>query len=209
MIPRRDVPAATLPVPAGIGGVDEAGRGPLAGAVVAAVVVLAPGQAIEGVRDSKLLSAAQRQRVARRIHAEALAWALGRATVAEIDRLNILNATFLAMQRAVAGLAVVPRELAVDGNRAPRFAGFAGPVRAVVGGDRSCQAIAAASILAKLARDAEMLELEAAHPGYGFARHKGYPTAEHRAALLRLGPCAAHRLSYAPVRAVAACGVRA
>lgn len=201
MTPHRAAVPPHHPPAAGTGGVDEAGRGPLAGAVVAAVVVLAPGQLIEGVRDSKLLSAAQRERLALRIRGEALGWALGRAAVAEIDRLNILNATFLAMERAVAGLAVPPRELAVDGNRAPRFAGFAGVVRTVVGGDRSCPAIAAASILAKVARDAEMLELDAAYPGYGFARHKGYPTAEHRAVLAQRGPCAAHRRSFAPVRA--------
>lgn len=206
MIAHRDGPDAPAPAPAGTAGVDEAGRGPLAGAVVAAVVVLAPGQVIEGVRDSKLLSAAQRERLVARIHAQALGWALGRATVEEIDRLNILEATFLAMQRAVAGLGVPPLDIAVDGNRAPRFAGFGGPVRTVVGGDRSCPAIAAASILAKVARDAEMLDLDAAHPGYGFARHKGYPTAGHRDALLRLGPCAAHRLSYAPVRAAVRSG---
>ncbi len=187
--------------PAGIGGVDEAGRGTLAGAVVAAVVVLAPGQTIEGVRDSKQLSAARRERLALRIRAEALAWALGRAEAGEIDRLNILNATFLAMERAVATLSSPPLELLVDGNRAPRFAGFSGVVRVVVGGDRSCPAISAASILAKVARDAEMLELDDAYPGYGFACHKGYPTAAHREALRRLGPCAVHRRSYAPVRA--------
>ncbi|MCC7258056.1 MAG: ribonuclease HII [Gammaproteobacteria bacterium] len=198
----RAPPPACIPVPAGdlVGGVDEAGRGPLAGAVVAAVVVLAPGQVIEGVRDSKLLTARARETAAARIREQALAWALGRAEAAEIDALNILNATFLAMQRAVAALGVAPALLQVDGNRAPAFPGFVGPVQAVIGGDRSCPAISAASILAKVARDAEMLRLHEAYPGYGFARHKGYPTADHRAALARFGPCAAHRRSFRPVR---------
>jgi ribonuclease HII len=201
MTQHPEVTAQQVRLAAGIGGVDEAGRGPLAGAVVAAVVVLAPGQLIDGVRDSKLLSASQRERLAARIRAEALAWAIGRADVAEIDRLNILNASLLAMERAVAGLAVPPAEIQVDGNRAPRFAGFGGRVSAVVGGDRLCPAISAASILAKVSRDAEMLELDERYPDYGFARHKGYPTANHRAALARLGPCAAHRQSFGPVRA--------
>lgn len=189
-----------------VAGVDEAGRGPLAGAVVAAVVVLEPGQRIAGVTDSKLLSAARREVLAPRIRAEALGWSLGRAGVEEIDDLNILNATLLAMQRAVAGLALAPGIIRVDGNRAPAFAGFAGAVEAVVGGDRSCPAIAAASILAKVARDAEMLELDRRYPGYGFARHKGYPTADHRAALGRLGPSPAHRRSFGPVRETLAAG---
>lgn len=198
-----------IPTPAAevIGGIDEAGRGPLAGAVVAAVVVLAPGQAIAGVRDSKLLGARAREELAGCIRAQALAWALGRAEAAEIDAVNILQATLLAMQRAVAALGVVPARLQVDGNRAPAFAGFAGPVETVVGGDRTCAAIAAASILAKVARDEEMRRLDASFPGYGFARHKGYPTADHRAALARLGPCAEHRRSFRPVREALA-GVR-
>jgi ribonuclease HII len=193
---------AVPPTPAAgcIAGVDEAGRGPLAGAVVAAVVVLRPGQRIEGVTDSKLLTAARREALAPRIRAQSLAWALGRAEVAEIDAVNILNATLLAMQRAVAALGLAPALIRVDGNRAPRFPGCAGAVETVVGGDRSCPAIAAASILAKVTRDAEMLELDALFPGYGFARHKGYPTADHRAALGRLGPSPVHRRSFGPVR---------
>jgi ribonuclease HII len=184
----------------GVGGVDEAGRGPLAGAVVAAVVVLVPGQVIEGVTDSKLLSAGRRVRLAERIRCEALGWALGRAEVAEIDALNILRATMLAMQRAVAALPVAPAEILVDGNRAPSFAGFRGTVRSIVGGDRSAPAISAASILAKVARDEEMRLLDEAYPQYGFARHMGYPTEAHRAALARFGPCPEHRRSFRPVR---------
>jgi len=183
-----------------IGGVDEAGRGPLAGAVVAAVVVLADGQRIEGVRDSKLLSARQREAAADRIRSEALAWALGRAEVEEIDAFNILNATLLAMQRAVAALPQQPGLLIVDGNRTPELTGFRGRLTALVGADRSCPAVSAASVLAKVARDEEMTRLDVMFPDYGFAEHKGYPTAGHRQALQRLGPCAAHRRSFRPVR---------
>lgn len=208
MDPGHPQGAVAAPGPT-IAGVDEAGRGPLAGAVVAAVVILGAGQAIEGVTDSKLLTARRREALAARIRAEALGWALGRAEVEEIDAVNILNATFLAMQRAVAALGVglaagpgvAPGEIRVDGNRAPRFAGFAGSVRTLVGGDRLCPAISAASVLAKVARDEEMCLLDRDFPGYGFARHKGYPTADHRAALERLGPCPAHRRTFAPVRA--------
>lgn len=166
-----------------VGGVDEAGREPLAGAVVAAVVVLAR----------------RRVELAVRIRGEALGWGLGRADVAEIDTLNILNATFLAMQRAVATLAWGPAELLVDGNRAPSFAGFPGAVRAIVGGDLCVPAVSAASILAKVARDEEMRALDGFFP-HGFARHKGYSTAEHRAVLSRLAPCPVHRRSFRPVR---------
>ncbi|MCK6372248.1 MAG: ribonuclease HII [Gammaproteobacteria bacterium] len=183
-----------------VAGVDEAGRGPLAGAVVAAVVVIAPGQVIAGVRDSKLLTARRRAVLARQIRDQAQGWALGRADVDEIDRFNILQATFLAMQRAVAALAISPACIMVDGNRAPRFSGFAGEVRAVVGGDRSCAAISAASILAKVARDEEMCSLHLVYPQYGFDDHKGYPTAAHREALRKFGPCPAHRSSFGPVR---------
>jgi ribonuclease HII len=183
-----------------VAGVDEAGRGPLAGAVVAAVVVLAPGQVIAGVRDSKLLTARRRTVLAGQIRDQAQGWALGRADVDEIDRLNILQATLLAMQRAVAALAIMPARILVDGNRAPRFSGFAGEVRAVVGGDRTCAAISAASILAKVARDEEMCCLHFSYPQYGFDIHKGYPTAAHREALRKFGPCPAHRLSFGPVR---------
>lgn len=184
----------------GIAGVDEAGRGPLAGAVVAAVVILAPRQVIPGVKDSKLLSASQRDSLAVRIREEALAFALGRAEVDEIDSLNIYHATFLAMQRAVAALRRMPGEILVDGNRAPPFPGFGGLVVPIVGGDLTCPAISAASILAKVARDAEMCALDATFPQYGFARHKGYATSDHREALERHGPCAVHRRSFTVVR---------
>lgn len=200
MIPdmQQRVPAALL---RGVGGIDEAGRGPLAGPVVAAVVVLAPGQIIEGVTDSKLLPAARRKSLAVDIRAQSLAWALGSATVEEIDRLNILHATLLAMRRAVEALNAWPERLRVDGNRAPSLPGYPGVVETLVQGDRLCPSISAASILAKVARDDVMLKLDAEFPGYGFAVHKGYPTADHRAALQRLGACAAHRRSFGPVRA--------
>lgn len=184
----------------GIAGVDEAGRGPLAGAVVAAVVVLKRRQKIAEVTDSKLLTAERREMLAERIRAEALAWAIGRAEVEEIDTINILNATFLAMQRAVTALALLPDEIRVDGNRAPPFSGFGGTVHTIIGGDRLCNAISAASILAKVARDAEMRALDAQFPHYGFARHKGYATEGHREALDRHGPCPIHRRSFSPVR---------
>lgn len=177
-------------------GVDEAGRGPLAGPVVAAAVILDPARPVRGLRDSKLLTAAARERLAGEIRATALAWSVAHADVAEIDALNILEATLLAMRRAVEGLALAPGEVLVDGNRCPRLACA---VRAIVGGDRSVPAISAASILAKTARDAQLVELDARHPGYGFVRNKGYGTPEHLAALGRLGPCAVHRRSFAPV----------
>ena len=199
-------PSLTLNDPGGraltVAGIDEAGRGPLAGAVVAAAVLLAPGQVLAGVRDSKQLSATQREALVERIHGSALDWSIGVATQTEIDALNILHATMLAMSRAFAGLRRRPDLVQIDGNRAPRLEGFAGPVQTVIGGDRSCPAISAASILAKVHRDQLMMELHAEYPAYGFDRHKGYPTAEHRAALLSLGPCPAHRRSFAPVRAV-------
>ena len=179
-----------------VAGVDEAGRGPLAGPVVAAAVILDPARPIAGLADSKTLRAARRDALAVEIRAGALAWAVALADVAEIDALNILGATMLAMQRAVAALAVPPEEAWVDGNRRPALACA---VRAIVKGDRDVPAISAASILAKTARDAMLVELDSRHPGYGFARHKGYPTPEHFAALARLGPCIAHRRSFAPV----------
>lgn len=184
-----------------LAGLDEAGRGPLAGPVIAAVVVLGARQAIAGVRDSKQLSPGRREALAPVIRRDAVAWALGRAEAAEIDRLNILQASLLAMARALAALAVTPDRLHVDGNRLPPLGDYRGEAVAMVGGDRQCPAVAAASILAKVARDAEMRALDAHYPGYGFARHKGYPTAAHLAALTRLGPCAIHRRSFAPVRA--------
>lgn len=180
-----------------VAGVDEVGRGPLAGPVVAAAVILDPQHPIDGLRDSKRLTPARREALAGLVRERALAWSLGRAEVDEIDRLNILQATLLAMGRAVAGLAVTPTHVLVDGNRCPDLPM---PCRAVVKGDDRVPAIAAAAILAKVVRDAEMAELDARHPGYGFATHKGYPTREHLAALARLGPSPVHRRSFAPVR---------
>jgi ribonuclease HII len=180
-------------------GVDEAGRGPLAGPVIAAAVALDPARPIAGLRDSKRLSAAQRERLADAIQHHALAWSLGRADAEEIDRLNILQATLLAMRRAVEALAQVPERVLVDGNVCPRLTLAC---EAVVRGDATVPAISAASILAKVARDAEMQRLHAVYPDYGFAGHKGYPTAAHLAALSRLGPCPEHRRSFAPVRRV-------
>ena len=182
------------------GGIDEAGRGPLAGPVVAAVVVLAAEQTIDGVRDSKQLTPRRRTELADQIKAHAVAWSIASASVAEIDRLNILHATFLAMRRAVEQLPQLPGRLQVDGNRAPALPDYPGSVATLIGGDRLCPAISAASILAKVSRDAQMVELDRRFPGYGFARHKGYPTAQHRDALQALGPCSEHRRSYAPVR---------
>lgn len=179
-----------------VAGVDEAGRGPLAGPVVAAAVILDPGRPIEGLADSKALSAARREALAVEIRARARAHAVAQADVAEIDALNILRATMLAMRRAVEALGVAPDEVLVDGNRCPDIA-FR--VRAIVKGDRDVAAISAASILAKTVRDALLVELDAVHPAYGFAQHKGYPTPEHLAALARHGPCAAHRRSFGPV----------
>jgi ribonuclease HII len=191
---------SVLPLfPAGrLAGVDEAGRGPLAGPVVAAAVILRSELAIPGLADSKLLSAGSRAALSRAIMERASAWAIAWADAAEIDSLNILAASLLAMRRAVDRLGVAPDHVAVDGNRCPRLARGCS-VEAIVGGDASVPAISAASILAKVWRDGCMERLELHYPGYGFARHKGYPTAEHREALLRLGPCAAHRRSFGPV----------
>lgn len=180
-------------------GVDEAGRGPLCGAVVAAAVILDPARPIAGLDDSKKLTARQRERLALAIRDNALAWCVAEASVAEIDSLNILHATMLAMRRAVLGLQRTPELVRVDGNRCPDLPCAC---EAVVGGDALDPAISAASILAKTARDAQMVALDAAHPGYGFARHKGYPTAEHLAALRSLGVLDCHRRSFAPVRDV-------
>jgi ribonuclease HII len=184
-----------------VAGVDEAGRGPLAGDVVAAAVILADDVVIPGLDDSKKLSAPKRERLATEIRARATAWAVGRASPAEIDALNILQASLLAMRRAVDALAVTPRFVLVDGNRCPPWPH---PSAAVVGGDARVPAISAASVLAKVARDADLAALDARYPGYGFAVHKGYPTPAHLAALSRLGPSPVHRLSFAPVRAAAA-----
>lgn len=177
-------------------GVDEAGRGPLAGAVVAAAVILNPARPIQGLRDSKRLTAAQRERLALRIRSDALAFALGQASVDEIDRLNILQASLLAMQRAVMALSIKPDLARIDGNRAPALEIAC---ETIVGGDDLDPAIAAASILAKTTRDAQMIQLHELFPMYGFDRHKGYPTHEHRQALQAHGPCVHHRRSFTPV----------
>ena len=179
-------------------GVDEAGRGPLAGPVVAAAVILPPGTSLSGLNDSKKLSPRRRERLAAEIRATALAWAVAEASAAEIDEWNILRATLRAMARAVAALPLTPDEVLVDGNQAPALEV---PVRTIIGGDALEPAIMAASILAKTHRDARLVALDARYPEYGFARHKGYGTAAHLAALARLGPCPEHRRSFAPVRA--------
>ena len=181
-------------------GVDEAGRGPLAGAVYAAAVILDPQRPIAGLADSKLLSARRREKLFEDIRDNALAWAVASASVIEIDTLNILRASLLAMRRAVENLKVTPDEVCVDGLHVPDVKIHC---RAIVQGDRLVAEISAASILAKVSRDAEMLSWDAHYPGYGFARHKGYATAGHLAALKRLGPCEIHRRSFAPVRAAA------
>ncbi len=182
-------------------GVDEAGRGPLCGPVFAAAVVLDPARPIDGLDDSKKLSERTRLRLADAIRAQAVAWCVAQASVEEIDALNILQATLLAMQRAVEGLAVVPTRVLVDGNRTPRVKPS---VEAIVGGDASVAEISAASILAKTARDALMCELDARYPQYGLARHKGYPTQAHLEALRRHGVVDIYRRSFAPVRALLA-----
>lgn len=180
-----------------VAGIDEAGRGPLAGPVVAAAVILDHTRPIEGLADSKTLSAQQREALAAHIRLNATAWAVGQASVEEIDRINILQATLLAMQRAVLGLKCVPVLALVDGNQAPRLSCA---VRTIVRGDASEPAISAASILAKVTRDAILQELDLEYPGYGFAGHKGYPTPAHIKALESLGPTRIHRCSFEPVR---------
>jgi len=185
--------------PLGLCGVDEAGRGPLAGPVMAAAVMLDPAQPIAGLRDSKKLSAAARERLADEIRLRAVAWCVAEASVAEIDRLNILQATLLAMQRAVAGLQTPPDDVWVDGNRCPNWAWRS---QAVVKGDDKVAAIAAASILAKTARDQYMCRLHDDYPAYGFARHMGYGTAAHLAALQAHGACPQHRRSFSPVKSL-------
>ena len=181
-------------------GVDEAGRGPLAGPVVAAAVILDPASHIAGLNDSKKLSAKKRETLAVEIRAKALTWFVAEASVEEIDRLNILQASLLAMRRAVEGLSVLPMRALVDGNRIP--AGMPCPVEAVIGGDGKVAAIAAASILAKTVRDAGMLALHELYPQYAFCKHMGYPTAVHLAALREHGPSPVHRRSFAPVAQV-------
>ncbi|WP_293395198.1 ribonuclease HII [Nevskia sp.] len=180
-----------------IAGIDEVGRGCLAGPVYAAAVVLPEGHGLIGLKDSKALSALQRERLVPLIEAVALDWAIGIATPEEIDAINILQATFLAMQRAVAALKTVPSLCLIDGSQQPRLPV---PIRMVIGGDRSEDAIMAAAIIAKVARDAEMTRLDAQFPGYGLARHKGYGTPAHLQALAQQGASRIHRLSFAPCR---------
>jgi len=187
-----------LVIPAGrVAGVDEAGRGPLAGPVVAGAVILDPDNPIAGLDDSKRLSASRRERLFDEIKEKALAWSVASATVEEIDRINILQATMLAMQRAVNALLPTAEHALIDGNRCPELCC---PARAIVKGDSKVAAISAASILAKVTRDREMQVLDKKYPGYGLAQHKGYPSKAHIEALALLGVSPVHRRSYAPVR---------
>ena len=181
-----------------IAGVDEAGRGPLAGPVVVAAVILNPRRPLAGLADSKVLSEAQRDALALQIRAAALAFSIVSVDVDEIEQLNILGATLIGMTRALIALSILPTLALIDGNRLPKA--LPCPARAIVRGDASEAAISAASILAKTTRDAIMRECDALHPGYGFARHKGYGTPEHLQALVTLGPCALHRRRFAPVQ---------
>ena len=181
-----------------VAGVDEVGRGPLAGAVVAAAVILDPQHAIEGLTDSKKLSEKKRNILAAEIKQKALAWSLGRAEVEEIDRINILQASLLAMQRAVESLNIKPNHLKIDGNQ---LLSINYSMEAIVKGDLTVAEISAASIIAKVARDKEMVTLDALYPEYGFAAHKGYPTKKHREALIKYGVTPIHRRSFSPVRA--------
>jgi ribonuclease HII len=184
-----------------VAGVDEAGRGPLAGPVVAAAVVLDPSRPVEGLADSKTLNERRREAIASDIRACALAWSVGWSDPAEIDRLNILQATCLAMRRAIIGLRIPPARVLIDGNRLPNlvFDGKQIDGEAIVGGDAAVPAISAASIIAKVCRDRMMCRFDALYPEYGFARHKGYGTETHRAQLDRHGPCPQHRRSFRPV----------
>ena len=182
-----------------VAGVDEAGRGPLAGPVVAGAVILDPHNPIDGLQDSKRLTAARREVLYVQIQEKALAWAVAAADVGEIDRINILQATMLAMQRAVGALQPAAQHALIDGNRCPLLAC---PSQAIVKGDSRVAAISAASIMAKVTRDREMLSLDLQYPGYGLAQHKGYPSKAHIEALENLGVTPIHRLTYAPVRRV-------
>jgi ribonuclease HII len=184
-----------------VAGVDEAGRGPLAGPVVAAAVILDPDQRIDGLADSKVLSESRREHLYPQIRHHALAWSVAWSDRAEIDSLNILHATMLAMRRAIIGLKIAPDLVQIDGNRLPHleFSGAWIPGEAVVGGDATIESISAASIIAKVTRDRIMRDLDEIYPDYGFARHKGYGTAEHRACIQRIGPCPQHRRSFRPV----------
>lgn len=180
-----------------VAGVDEVGRGPLAGAVIAAAVILDPLKPIPYITDSKKLSEKQREKIAQQIRDCSIAWAIGRAEVEEIDAINILQASLLAMKRAVEKLSVMPELVLVDGNKCPRWIYSS---QAIIKGDLTVRAIGAASIIAKVARDQEMVLLDEQYPGYGLAQHKGYPTKAHCAALKELGPSSIHRKSFAPVR---------
>lgn len=182
-----------------IAGVDEVGRGPLAGPVVTAAVILDRNNPIEGLTDSKKLTELQRDELSIEIKKKALCWALGRAEVEEIDQINILQATLLAMQRAVEALSIQPEFVLVDGNRCPAFSC---PADAIIKGDLTVPAISAASIIAKVARDGEMSKLDEIYPGYGLGKHKGYPTKAHISAMTELGVTPIHRRSYGPVRKV-------
>lgn len=182
-----------------LAGVDEVGRGPLAGDVVAAAVILDPAKQIDGLADSKKLSERQREMLYVEICAGATSWAVARASVAEIDSLNILQASLLAMRRAVEQLHIQPEHVLVDGNKLPRWSYSS---EAIIQGDDKVKAISAASIIAKVTRDREMVQFDAQYPGYGFAGHKGYGTREHLAALQKLGATPIHRRSFAPVRSV-------
>ncbi|MES2998817.1 MAG: ribonuclease HII [Pseudomonadota bacterium] len=182
-----------------IAGVDEAGRGPLAGPLIAAAVILNSKSKIDGLSDSKLLTPKKREYLAGKIQESAKAWSIGRAEVEEIDRINIFQATLLAMQRAVLALALIPSFVLVDGKHCPQLSC---PSQAIIKGDQKIAEISAASILAKVHRDAEMRILDMQYPGYGFAQHKGYGTVYHLQALKRLGPVAIHRRSFAPVARV-------
>ncbi|MDI5890161.1 ribonuclease HII [Halomonas rhizosphaerae] len=194
----RELPPLVIDYPGDrLAGVDEVGRGPLVGPVVAAAVILDPARSIAGLADSKALTARRREALALEIRDRALAFAVAEASAAEVDALNIYHATHLAMRRAIDALVPAAEYLLVDGNRLP---GHHVPGQAVVKGDARHPAIAAASILAKVARDAGMVALDARYPDYGFARHKGYPTREHLAALERLGPLPDHRRSFGPVK---------
>ncbi|MDH3980069.1 MAG: ribonuclease HII [Gammaproteobacteria bacterium] len=183
-----------------VAGVDEAGRGPLAGPVVAGAVILDPARPVSGLRDSKKLSASRRESLYDEITDKALAWSVGRAEAEEIDRINILQATLVAMQRAVNALQPCAEHALIDGNRCPQLMI---PAQAIVKGDSRVAAISAASIIAKVTRDREMIELDLQYPGYGLARHKGYPSKAHIEALEKLGLTPLHRRSYAPVRRIA------
>jgi ribonuclease HII len=180
-----------------LAGVDEAGRGPLVGNVVAAAVILDPDNPVDGLNDSKKLSARRREQLADQVRENAIAWSVVSVDAEQIDRINILQATMLAMQQAVEQLSVPPQHVFIDGNRCPRINV---PATAIVKGDARIAEISAASILAKVERDAQMLALHETYPQYGFDRHKGYPTASHLAALAEHGPCPEHRTSYKPVR---------